>query len=64
MGKVTEKSTAEITQKGSYFKKIDGVVNGHDQWLTEKSIFNQHHHSLAVNQLIIKWEDKLDENFN
>ena len=36
MRNVTEKSTAEITQKGSYFKKIDGVVNGHDQWLTEK----------------------------
>ena len=61
---VTEKSTAKITLKGSYFKNIDGVVKGHDQWVTEKSVFNQHHHSLAVNQLIIKWEDKLDENFN
>ena len=63
MGNVTEKPTAEITQKGAYFKKIDGV-KGYDQWLTEKSVFNQHHHSLAVSQLIIKWEEKLDEHFN
>ena len=47
-------------------QKIDGVVKehesmSHDQWLTEKSVFNQHHHSLAVSQLM---GGKFDEHFN
>jgi len=62
MGNVIEKPSVEITQKGSYFKKFDGNEKGQIRWLTEKNegVFNQHHHSLAVNQLVIKWEEKLD----
>ena len=70
MGNVLEKSTAEITLKGSHFKKIDGIVKGHDRWLIEdrigksESTYYRQYNSLAVNQLIIKWEDNAKEYAN